>query len=48
MSIGEGEENLSGERFSSPSPNPAPSFPKTFDRIESLSAVFPSDRIDRR
>lgn len=36
--IGEGKENLSGERFSFPSPNPTPSSSKTFDVIESLFA----------
>ena len=29
--IGEGEENLSRERFSALSPNPTPSTPKIFD-----------------
>lgn len=39
---GEGRENLSGERFSLPSPSPPiPPFPKTFDFIESLLADFP-------
>ncbi|XUR86213.1 hypothetical protein WCP94_002853 [Bilophila wadsworthia] len=37
--IGEGEENPSEERFSSPSPTPTPSSPKTFDFIESLMAI---------
>ena len=41
--MGEGEENLSEERFSSPSPNPTPSTPKTFDLIESLLLVFSVD-----
>ena len=38
MKIGEGEEKLSEESFSSPSPNPTPSSSKTFDCIESLLA----------
>ena len=38
---GEGEEKLSGESFSSPSPNPTLSSSKTFDFIESLFAAFP-------
>ena len=41
--IGEGEENLSEDRFSSPSPIPTPSTPKTFDLIESLLSVFSVD-----
>ena len=36
--IGEGRENLSEERFSLPSPNPTPLFPKSFVLIESLFA----------
>ena len=39
--IGEGEGNLSKERFPSPSPNLSPSSPKTFDLIESPLPVFP-------
>ena len=38
--IGEGEEKLSGESFSSPSPNPTLSSSKTFVFIESLFRVF--------
>ncbi|HJH16805.1 MAG TPA: hypothetical protein K8U76_16270, partial [Bilophila wadsworthia] len=34
--------NLSPERFPLPSPSPIPPFPKTFDFIESLFAVFSS------
>ena len=37
---GEGEEKLSEESFSSPSPNPALSSSKTFVFIESLFRVF--------
>ena len=39
-SIGEGEEKLSSESFSSPSPNPTLSSSKTFVFIESLFRVF--------
>ena len=39
--IGEGEGNLSKERFPSPSPNLSPPSPKTFYLIESLLPVFP-------
>ena len=39
--IGEGEEKLSGESFSSPSPNPTLFSSKTFVFIESLFEVEP-------
>ena len=39
--MGEGEEKLSEESFSSPSPNPTPSTSKTFVFIESLFPAFP-------
>ena len=38
--MGVGEEKLSGESFSSPSPNPTLSSSKTFDFIESLFVIF--------
>ena len=38
--MGEGEEKLSEESLSSPSPNPALSSSKTFVFIESLFRVF--------
>ena len=38
--MGEGEEKLSGESFSSPSPTPTLSSSKTFDFIESLFVIF--------
>ncbi|WP_279075996.1 hypothetical protein, partial [Bilophila wadsworthia] len=42
--IGEGEEKLSSESFSSPSPNPTPSSSKTFVFIESLLGDFSCGR----
>lgn len=39
--IGEGRENFSEEKFSLPSPNLIPPFPKTFMLIESLISAFP-------
>ena len=35
------EGKLSKEKFSLPSPNPIPPFPKTFMLIESLISAFP-------
>ena len=40
VGFGEGEEKLSEESFSSPSPNPTLSSSKTFVFIESLFRVF--------
>ena len=39
--LGKGGKSFSSEKFSLPSPNPIPPFPKTFDFIESLFAAFP-------
>ena len=39
--IGKGRENFSEEKFSLPSPNLIPPFPKTFMLIESLISAFP-------
>ncbi|MBP9534322.1 MAG: hypothetical protein KBE52_07155, partial [Bilophila sp.] len=46
--IGEGEEKLSGESFSSPSPKPTLSSSKTFVFIESLFTAFPAQIAIRR
>ena len=46
--IGEGEEKLSPESFSSPSPNPTLSSSKTFVFIESLFTAFPAQIAIRR
>ncbi len=46
--IGEGEEKLSGESFSSPSPTPTLSSSKTFVFIESLFTAFPAQIAIRR
>ena len=39
--LGKGGRTLLKKGFSPPSPNPIPSFPKTFVFIESLSEGFP-------
>ena len=40
--LGKGGETFLEKGFPSPSPSPIPPFPKTFDFIESLFAVFPA------